>query len=286
MNAASSTSCGPSEGAPSRHLWAAILADMHTQVTAVYADILGFTQLVTSHNALIERLDGFSYSESSVAELRKRLVEEHEDPLTVTFAAFHRTLDLQLNELVNVHPLQSIVFSDSAFVAFRDNSTALDFAERWMRTLLSFRVPVRMGLGTGSFRALRLTTDVSDDVRRHSAQFLGTAVIQAYQAESCGLKGMRVFVHPDAVVTGYWTGHFCNVHEDTASWKTKVVRELNYFRYAPNFILSSEEQKDAEANRETLVQTVTAMMHDAPVGEREHYEATLRSLALMREAFG
>ena len=259
---------------------------MHTQVTAVYADILGFTQLVTSHNAVIELLDGFTYSESSVAELRKEFVEGHEDPLTRAFAAFHRTLDLQLNELLNVYPLQSIVFSDAAFVAFRDNNTALDFAGDWMRTLLSIGVPVRMGIGTGSFRALRLTTDVSDDVRRHSSQFLGTAVIQAYQAESCGLKGMRVFIHPDAVVTGDWKGHFCNVHEDTSSLETQVVRELNYFRYVPKFILSSKAQKDAESDRETLVRTVTTMRHDAPVGEREHYEATLRSLALMRLAFG
>ena len=279
--------CGATKRARSiQALCSAILVvDMHTQVTVVYADILGFTQLVISHNSLIELLDGFSHSESSVEQLRNRLVEDHEDRLTHTFAVFHRTLDLQLNELLNVDPLQSIVFSDSAFVAFRDNNTALYFAEGWMRTLLSFKVPVRMGIGTGSFRALRLTTDVSDDVRRHSSQFLGTAVIQAHQAESCGLKGMRVFIHPAAVVTGDWNGHFCDVHEDTSSCTTKVVRELNYFRYVPEFILSSNDQKSAESDREALVQTVTTMMHDAPVREREHYKATLRSLALMRAAF-
>ena len=96
----------------------ATLTAVHTQVTAVYADILGFAQLVTSYNSLIDSLDGFSHSASSEAELREQLEEWNEDPLTRTFTAFHRTLDFQLNFLVNADPLQSIVFSDSAFVAF------------------------------------------------------------------------------------------------------------------------------------------------------------------------
>ena len=263
----------------------ATLTAVHTQVTAVYADILGFAQLVTSHNSLIDSLDGFSHSASSEAELREELAEWNEDPLTRTFTAFHRTLGLQLNVLVNADPLQSIVFSDSAFVAFRDNNTALYFAQHWMRTLLSFKIPVRMGIGTGSFRVLRLMTDVADEVRMHSSQYLGTAVIQAHQAESCGLKGMRIFIHPDATVTGEWEGHFCDVREDMSSLTTKVRRELNYFDYVPEFVLSPEQREDAESERNKLVQTVTAMMQHAPRKERQQYEDTLHALARMREAF-
>ena len=230
---------------------------MHTQVTAVYADILGFTQLVTSQEGFLDLLDGFMSSESSESSLRLAAAEENY--LARMFTTFHCTLDLQLRPLQNIDPLKSIAFSDSALVAFRDNNIALSFAGNWMRMLLSFRIPVRMGIGTGSFRVLRLTTDVSDDVQRHSAQFLGTAVVQAYQAESCGLKGMRIFIHPDATVAGDWDGHFCDVHENTPNVKTRVNqgvnRELNYCRYVPDFILNSEQQKNAEAERAELAKT-------------------------------
>ena len=53
-----------------------------------------------------------------------------------------------------------------------------------------------MGMASGSFAALRFRSDISTDNGDHAAQFLGTAVVRAYQAERCGLKGLRVFVHP------------------------------------------------------------------------------------------
>jgi len=49
-----------------------------------------------------------------------------------------------------------------------------------------------------------MTTDISDEVRRHSSQFLGTGVIRAHQAESCGLKGLRIFIHPDSEMVEDW----------------------------------------------------------------------------------
>jgi hypothetical protein len=157
------------------------------QATVVYTDILGFSDLVMSMSGAIGLLDGFHYAAMSRAQLRQSFAEKPiPDPLTRTFAAFHRTLDIRISELVNADPIQSIVFSDSAFVVFRDLNTAIYFAQAFMRDLILFRVPARMGIGRGSFRALRLTTDISDEVRRHSSQFLGTGVIRAHQAESCG----------------------------------------------------------------------------------------------------
>lgn len=153
---------------------------MNEQATVVYADILGFSNLVMSLPGAIGLLDGFYYSSMSLAHLRESFAQEPiPDPLTRTFAAFHRTLDIRISELVNCDPVQSVVFSDSAFVVFRDLNTAICFAQDFMRDLISFRVPIRMGIGRGTFRGLRLTTDISDEVRRHSSQFLGTGVIRA-----------------------------------------------------------------------------------------------------------
>jgi len=90
----------------------------------LYADILGFSDLVMSMPGVIGLLDGFYYSTMSRAQLRASFAEEPApDPLTRTFAAFHRTLDLRVSELLNADPLQSIVFSDSAFLVFRDLNT-------------------------------------------------------------------------------------------------------------------------------------------------------------------
>jgi len=110
----------------------------------VYADILGFSDLVMSMENHIDMLDGFYHSAMSRAELRKSFEEWSPDPLTRTFAAFHRTLDLRVSELVNVDPLQSIVFSDPAppenarksgvsillFSFFRPNFAHVDNASR------------------------------------------------------------------------------------------------------------------------------------------------------------
>ena len=112
----------------------------------------------------IGTLDGFYYSTMSRAHLRASFDESNTDPLTRTFAAFHRTLDLRISDLVNVDRLQSIIFSDSAFVIFQDVNTAKYFARAFMRDLISFGVPVRMGIGQGTFRD-RLTTDISDEVQ-------------------------------------------------------------------------------------------------------------------------
>ena len=102
---------------------------VNEQATVVYADILGFSALVMSMEGSIGMLDGFYYSSMSLAQLRESLAEEPiPDPLTRTFAAFHRVLDIRISELVNCDPVQSVVFSDSAFVIFRDLNTAIGFS--------------------------------------------------------------------------------------------------------------------------------------------------------------
>jgi hypothetical protein len=85
---------------------------VNEQATVVYADILGFSNLVMSLSGAIGMLDGFYYSSMSLAQLRESFAQEPiPDPLTRTFAAFHRTLDIRISELVNCDPVQSVVFS-------------------------------------------------------------------------------------------------------------------------------------------------------------------------------
>jgi hypothetical protein len=56
-------------------------------------------------------------------------------------------------------------------------------------------VPARMGIAAGSFAALRFMTDNTTAAHVYSTQFLGTAVVRAYQAEKCGIQGLRILLH-------------------------------------------------------------------------------------------
>jgi hypothetical protein len=261
---------------------------MNGESTVVYADILGFSHLVMSMGDAIGLLDGFYYATMSLRQLRESFAEEPlPDPLTRTFAAFHRALDIRISEAMNADPLQSIVFSDSAFVVFRDTNTAMGFAQEFMRDLISFRVPARMGIGRGSFRGLRLTTDISDEVRRHSSQFIGTGVIRAHQAESCGLKGLRILIHPEADLRQDWPGDFCPVPEpeENQRLRVSVVQELNYLPHAPDFTPTAGGPQTIDEAYDEIVTAVTQMKNASPESEKAHYDHTFAALARMRAAY-
>jgi hypothetical protein len=89
------------------------------------------------------------------------------------------------------------VFSDSAFFRIETLDNAIHLARTLMFELVTSEIPVRMGLARGSYRMLRFLTDSSAHVSFHMSQFLGTAIVRAYQTEQCGVPGLRVLLHPD-----------------------------------------------------------------------------------------
>ncbi len=240
-----------------------------------------------SMQGAISQLDGFYYASMSLSQLRESFAEEPiPDPLTRTFAAFHRALDIRISELVNCDPVQSVVFSDSAFVIFRDLNTAIGFAQYFMRDMVSFQVPVRMGIGRGTYRGLRLTTDISDEVRRHSSQFLGTGVIRAHRAESCGLKGLRIFIHPDSEIIEDWPGDVCPIPDDTVQkLSPPVINELNWLLHDPDFALRTDGPQTVDEANDAFVVSIAEMMGTAPDRAKVQYQQTLTALARMRAAY-
>jgi hypothetical protein len=88
-------------------------------------------------------------------------------------------------------------------------------------------------------------TDVAEGLRRHSSQFFGTGVIHAYRAESCGLKGMRIFVHPDAQLTEDYPGELVSVGASAGyvDRRIRVERELNYVHPPPPGIPQADGTK-------------------------------------------
>jgi len=187
---------------------------------------------------------------------------------------------------MNCDPVQSVVFSDSAFVIFRDLNTAIGFAQYFMRDMVSFQVPVRMGIGRGTYRGLRLTTDISDEVRRHSSQFLGTGVIRAHQAESCGLKGLRIFIHPDSEMIEDWPGDLCPVLDDASQeLSPPVISELNWLLHDPDFEPSTDGPQTVDEANDAFVVSVTEMMNAVPDRAKVQYQQTLAALTRMRAAY-
>jgi len=159
----------------------------------VFADMLGFAALTEAHPLDLRALNARS---RPLAMTLEELAGGCANPLTEAFSNFHSALKWAIEMAEDTHPLTAITFSDSAFIATTYLFEAANFAIRLTQSALSRRVPVRMGIAFGSFATLRFRSDISLDGGDHAAQFLGTAVVRAYHAEKCGIKGIRALLHP------------------------------------------------------------------------------------------
>jgi predicted neutral ceramidase superfamily lipid hydrolase len=69
---------------------------------------------------------------------------------------FHQVLEFHIS---GERPNHAMVFSDCAFAVFYTPCACADFATVLMREFLDVKVPVRMGLGYGTFRAIGANRD-------------------------------------------------------------------------------------------------------------------------------
>ena len=164
----------------------------------VFIDMLGFSELVNRFDSEIPP-DGFrDFHFSSLEELDRQLrFTAH--PLEHRFATFHGVIEAHVRRQALNDAPHSVTFSDSAFVAFHFPVMAYRFAVDVMRDLIIRKTPARMGIAPGTFRGRRYSSDATEYVQRYSFQFFGTGVVAAHQVEECGLKGMRILLHPDLV---------------------------------------------------------------------------------------
>jgi hypothetical protein len=83
----------------------------------------------------------------------------------------------------------------AGFVIAEEKLPAFDDA--WNAALARHGVPVRIGIGKGTFYDVEYTTTTPAAAARvvSTSRFYGTAVIHAHAAEQCGGKGMRIFLH-------------------------------------------------------------------------------------------
>jgi hypothetical protein len=181
------------------------------------------------------------------------------------------------------HALTAITFSDSAFIATNYLFEAVNIATYVLTSLMRQRIPLRIGVAYGSFSAVRFRSDISADGGDHASHFLGTAVVRAHQAEGCGIKGLRILLHPSALALLNDLSHNPRSTEDRIHYlecsaierknSIGVGYEIDYWRL----------KRTAETDTWHALQD---MWSAAPQNAIEHYEATAKAIDRMRVSQG
>src|ERR1035437_5434794 len=157
----------------------------------LFVDMLGFSALVEKQGDDLNELSPI------FTEIELYSPTPAESLLGYRFINFHRCLNQARVRLQKIGAGTAIVFSDSAFFRIDSLENAIHLARTLMFELVTSETPVRMGLARGSYRMLRFLMDSSAHVSFHMSQFLGTGIVRAYEAERCGVPGLRILLHPN-----------------------------------------------------------------------------------------
>ncbi len=247
----------------------------------LFVDLLGFASLTEQHALELDRI---KVADRPLSWNLDMMLESPENPLTRAFTSFHRSLKSAIDIAQMRHPLTAITFSDSAFIATTHLFEAVNVAVGLVQWLLRQRIPMRAGIAYGSFSAVRFRSDVTVDGGDHAAHFLGTAVVRSHATETCGIKGLRILLHPSAASLLDDPTHNPPVSEkdrirylecsaEESSNTVGVRYEIDYWRFRPT----------AEAEAWHALQD---MWTAAPQVALKHYEATAEAINRMRIAHG
>jgi hypothetical protein len=241
-----------------------------SECTVIYVDILGFANLTERfpthliHSGPDER--GFRSSSSTET--------------FNTFNRFHRILDKCVFDRTLNGPVRAMLFSDCAFLELGTSLLAAVSATELMRTFIRENVPVRMGIGKGTFYPFYFSTELTDSSIISRSRFIGTAVVRAHAAEKCGGKGLRIFVHPklegelEMFERRVKVIPLVNVYPN-AKWELDFLHEQRPAQEKP-----SAEEADYE-----LFEAVIGMQDETmPLEVHRHYEETINAMNRMRTA--
>ena len=253
-----------------------------TDNVAVYVDLLGFRSLLTQLPTL-GHPDGWDLS----------------DPRGM-FNAFHSTLDAYALNVLDSHCERFFSWSDCCFIDFgsltdptnpKHQSGALYLAvldaARLMQAFITKRIPVRIGIGLGSFEMIVVRQQFEDNPKRLivSSCFLGTAVMNAYVAEQYSPRGLRIFLHSDFVASQlHRVPSVVAIVSDAVSSgcrprpavvNTHTGHEINYLH--PTLRKKTNGTK-SPVDSNALIEHVSWMLANAPEQHREHYADTLQLL--------
>lgn len=169
----------------------------HTKVV-LFIDLLGFASLTERNPLDVESINQSERPLSPLSWTLEHILSSSKNPLTRAFISFHRALKSAIDLAQMKHPVTAITFSDSAFIATNQLFEAVHIGVSIIQTLLHDGIPIRAGIAYGSFAAIRFRSDVTSFGGVHAAHFLGTGVVLSHATETCGIKGIRLLVHPSA----------------------------------------------------------------------------------------
>jgi len=246
----------------------------------LFADVLGFASLVETCPLDPSLLKMQARPLSATID---SILQVGGNDLIRTFSGFHETLKWALFSADMRHQFTAISFSDSVFIATQYAHEAIGLAAEILQSLIARKIPARIGIGFGSFAAIRFKSDITPDSGDHAAQFLGTSVVYACAAEKCGVKGLRILLHPSVMPLLSDPQHnpassglgkrVLQCHENESGNTAGVRHEIDYWRLAPT----------KEASTWKALQD---MWDKAPASEVIHYEATVSAINRMRVAQG
>ena len=243
----------------------------------MFGDVLGFASLTEAYPVEPDLIEAYDRPLSWNIDM---ILTSRDNPLTRTFTSFHRSLKATIDLAKMRHPVTAITFSDSAFIATTHLFEAANAAVYLFQSLLRQRVPVRIGIAHGSFAAFRFRSDVTVTSGDHAAHFLGTGVVRSHAASTCGIKGLRLLLHPSAVPLLNDSTHnppladkdrirYLQCSEEESSNTAGVRYEIDYWRFKPT----------AEAEAWHAFQD---MWDVATQDALKHYQATAEAINRMR----
>jgi hypothetical protein len=145
---------------------------------------------------------GFASLTRRFPDARHSQTFEDGDEMTVPapsrnrFERFHSILELMVNEGRMSGGVTAMLFSDCAFLDLHTAERAAEYAATGMRHFIRSSVPVRMGIGSGTFHQMGYSMRSDESSTVTESLFMGTAVVHSHAAEQAGGKGMRIFLHP------------------------------------------------------------------------------------------
>ena len=246
--------------------------DEDQEQTLIFVDMLGFAALTEKHPYRVEDEpptdDGYEVSRTARTQTQ--------------FNRFDRVLDSCVQRQRLYGGITAMLFPDCAFLNPGGSLRAALIATDLMREFIKAGVPVRMGIGKGTFYPFGYSTDTgADSTLVSKSRFLGTAVVRAHAAEQCGGKGMRIFVHPKVDDLDFSHSDF-KVLKVPKAFKA-ATWELDYL-HGPR---PAQEKATVDAADRDLFSRVAAMKDPkTKLAIRKQYIDTLKALDRMRAAHG
>lgn len=143
-----------------------------------------------------------------------------------------------------------------------------------MRDFVRARVPVRMGVGKGTYHEFTFAVELSGPRMVTKALFAGTGIVRAHAAEQCGAKGMRIFVHP-------------SLEDDLTAIGTRVLplpTGTTKARWELDYLHTKHpiDRVPPEKLNQQLRDSVRQMEDEAPDHARVQYSETLSAMDRMQ----